>query len=291
MEKLIKKIKDFSELVMFQHSVFALPFIFIAMVVSSAQINGTPWFGFKLLVLGTLCAVFARNFAMGFNRFMDRDIDALNPRTKNRPNVDGRVSAKAMFIFFVANAFAFILVAYFVNDLALILSLPILVIIGSYSYFKRFSYLAHIILGISLALAPIAGVVAVSETIPLWVIFLSIGVIFWVAGFDLLYSLQDIDVDKKLGLHSIPSKFGAKKTMLFSKIFHLLTVVFWFLFVIYSQGSYFAYLAVIISALMLSYEHYLVNKDFRKIDRAFFTVNGYLGIVFFFLVVLDNIFF
>ena len=172
MEKLIKKIKDFSELVMFQHSVFALPFIFIAMVVSSAQINGTPWFGFKLLVLGTLCAVFARNFAMGFNRFMDRDIDALNPRTKNRPNVDGRVSPKAMFIFFLANAFAFILVAYFVNDLALILSLPILVIIGSYSYFKRFSYLAHIILGISLALAPIAGVVAVSETIPLWVIFL-----------------------------------------------------------------------------------------------------------------------
>src|SRR5574344_996362 len=182
-------------------------------------------------------------------------------------------------------------IAYFVNDLALILSLPLLVIIGSYSYFKRFSYLAHIILGISLALAPIAGVVAVSETIPLWVIFLSIGVMFWVAGFDLLYSLQDIDVDKKLGLHSIPSKFGAKKTMLFSKVFHFLTIVFWLLFVIYASGSYFAYLAVVISALMLSYEHYLVNKDFRKIDRAFFTVNGYLGIVFFFLVVLDNIFF
>lgn len=291
MEKLIKKIKDFSELVMFQHSVFALPFIFIAMVVSSSQINGTPWFGFKLLVLGTLCAVFARNFAMGFNRFMDRDIDALNPRTKNRPNVDGRVSPKAMFIFFLANAFGFILVAYFVNDLALILSLPILVIIGSYSYFKRFSYLAHIILGISLALAPIAGVVAVSETIPLWVIFLSIGVMFWVAGFDLLYSLQDIEVDKKLGLHSIPSKFGVEKTMKISKLFHILTVIFWFLFVIVSQSSYFAYLAVVLSALMLSYEHYLVNKDFKKIDKAFFTVNGYLGIIFFILIILDNIFF
>ncbi len=116
MEKLINKIKDFSQLVMFQHSVFALLFIFIAMVVLSAQVNGTPWFGFKLLVLWTLCAVFARNFAMGFNRFMDRDIDALNPRTKNRQNVDGRVSAKDMFIFFVANALAFILVAYFVNE-------------------------------------------------------------------------------------------------------------------------------------------------------------------------------
>ncbi|MCT7616483.1 4-hydroxybenzoate polyprenyltransferase [Aliarcobacter butzleri] len=286
MKKLMKKLNDFSELVMFQHSIFALPFIFIAMVVAA---NG--WFGFKLLILGVLAAVTARNFAMGFNRYMDRDIDALNPRTTNRPNVDGRISANAMFIFVVVNALLFILVAYFVNDLAFILSLPILIIIGSYSYFKRFSYLAHIILGISLALAPIAGVVAVSENIPLWVIFLSIGVMFWVAGFDLLYSLQDIEVDKKLGLHSVPSVFGVEKTMLFSKVFHALTVIFWLLFVIYSSGSYFAYLAVIISALMLSYEHYLVNKDFKKIDRAFFTVNGYLGIIFFLLIVLDNIFF
>ena len=286
MKKLMKKLNDFSELVMFQHSIFALPFIFIAMVVAA---NG--WFGFKLLILGVLAAVTARNFAMGFNRYMDRDIDALNPRTINRPNVDGRISANAMFIFVVVNALLFILVAYFVNDLAFILSLPILIIIGSYSYFKRFSYLAHIILGISLALAPIAGVVAVSENIPLWVLFLSIGVMFWVAGFDLLYSLQDIEVDKKLGLHSVPSVFGVEKTMLFSKVFHALTVIFWLLFVIYSSSSYFAYLAVIISALMLSYEHYLVNKDFKKIDRAFFTVNGYLGIVFFFLIVLDNIFF
>ena len=282
----MKKLNDFSELVMFQHSIFALPFIFIAMVVAAKG-----WFGFKLLVLGVLAAVTARNFAMGFNRYMDRDIDALNPRTINRPNVDGRISANAMFIFVVVNALLFILVAYFVNDLAFILSLPILIIIGSYSYFKRFSYLAHIILGISLALAPIAGVVAVSENIPLWVLFLSIGVMFWVAGFDLLYSLQDIEVDKKLGLHSVPSVFGVEKTMLFSKVFHGLTVIFWLLFVIYSSSSYFAYLAVIISALMLSYEHYLVNKDFKKIDRAFFTVNGYLGIVFFLLIVLDNIFF
>ncbi|MCT7589490.1 menaquinone biosynthesis prenyltransferase MqnP [Aliarcobacter butzleri] len=286
MKKLMKKLNDFSELVMFQHSIFALPFIFVAMVVAA---NG--WFGFKLLILGVLAAVTARNFAMGFNRYMDRDIDALNPRTINRPNVDGRISANAMFIFVVVNALLFILVAYFVNDLAFILSLPILIIIGSYSYFKRFSYLAHIILGISLALAPIAGVVAVSENIPLWVIFLSIGVMFWVAGFDLLYSLQDIEVDKKLGLHSVPSVFGVEKTMLFSKVFHALTVIFWLLFVIYSSSSFFAYLAVIISALMLSYEHYLVNKDFKKIDRAFFTVNGYLGIVFFLLIVLDNIFF
>jgi len=288
MNKLSKLLNDFNELVMFKHSIFSLPFIFIAMVVSSVHLNGTGWFGFKLLFLGILAAITARNFAMGFNRYMDRDIDALNPRTVNRPNVDGRISANQMLVFTIANALLFVVVAFFVNDLALYLSIPILFVIGSYSYFKRFSYLAHIILGISLALAPIAGVVAVSETIPLWSLLLSIGVMFWVAGFDLLYSLQDIEVDKKLGLHSIPSKFGAKKTMNISKVFHILTVVFWLLFVISSQSGFFAYFAVLVSAVMLTYEHIIVNRDFTKIDKAFFTVNGYLGIIFFVLIIVDS---
>lgn len=269
---------------MFKHSIFSLPFIFIAMIVAA-----DGWFGIKLLLLGILAALTARNFAMGFNRYLDRDIDGLNPRTVNRPNVDGRISSSQMILFTLANAIGFIVVAYFVNDLAFLLAVPILLIIGSYSYFKRFSYLAHIILGISLALAPIAGVVAVSETITLWSLFLSIGVMFWVAGFDLLYSLQDIEVDKKLGLHSIPSKFGVEKTMKISQVFHILTVIFWLLFVIASDGSLFAYGAVVFSAGMLAYEHYLVNKDFKKIDKAFFTVNGYLGIVFFTFIVLDII--
>jgi len=289
MNKIKKLLNDFNELVMFKHSIFSLPFIFIAMIVASVQTNDSAWFGFKLLILGVLAAVTARNFAMGFNRYMDRDIDALNPRTENRPNVDGRVSPTAMLIFNIANALGFIAVAYFVNDLAFYLAVPILAIIGSYSYFKRFSYLAHVILGISLALAPIAGVVAVSETITLWSVLLSLGVMFWVAGFDLLYSLQDMEVDKKLGLHSIPSKFGAKNTMLISRVFHLLTVIFWLLFAISSDSGLFTYLAVLAGAIMLSYEHYLVNKDFTKIDKAFFTVNGYLGIVFFFLVLIDAI--
>jgi 4-hydroxybenzoate polyprenyltransferase len=285
MNKIIKLLNDFNELVMFKHSIFSLPFIFIAMVVAA---NG--WFGFELLILGTLAALTARNFAMGFNRYLDRDIDALNPRTINRPSVDGRVSAKQMFIFTALNAFGFILVAFFVNDLALYLSVPILIIIGSYSYFKRFSYLAHLILGISLGLAPIAGVVAVSETITLWSVFLATGVMFWVAGFDLLYSLQDIEVDKKLGLHSVPSQFGAKKTMVFSQVLHALTVIFWLLFIMESNSGIFGYIAIIVSAIMLTYEHIIVNRDFTKIDKAFFTINGYLGIVFFVLIVLDQIF-
>lgn len=284
MKNILKKLNDFNELVMFKHSIFSLPFIFIAMVVAA---NG--WFGWTLLFLGILAALTARNFAMGFNRYMDRDIDALNPRTINRPSVDGRIAPKQVLIFTLLNALGFIVVAWFVNDLALYLSVPILLIIGSYSYFKRFSFLAHIILGVSLGLAPIAGVVAVSEFIPLWSIYLSIGVLFWVAGFDLLYSLQDIEVDKKLGLHSIPSQFGTQKTMLFSKLMHILTIIFWLLFVLEADLGMFAYLAVVVSVAMLTTEHIIVNKDFTKIDKAFFTINGYLGIVFFILIIIDHL--
>jgi len=283
MEKILQKINDFNELVMFKHSIFSLPFIFIAMVVAA---HG--WFGWKLLVLGILAALTARNFAMGFNRYLDRDIDALNPRTINRPSVDGRITPNQILTFTLLNALGFIVVAFFVNDLALYLSIPILIIIGSYSYFKKFSFLAHIILGVSLGLAPIAGVVAISETIPLWSIDLSIGVLFWVAGFDLLYSLQDIEVDKKLGLHSIPSQFGVKKTMLFSKIMHSLTVIFWLLFVFEAHLGIFAYLAIVVSIIMLTIEHIIVHKDFTKIDKAFFTINGYLGIIFFILIIADS---
>jgi 4-hydroxybenzoate polyprenyltransferase len=280
--KFKKIFADFSELVMFKHSVFSLPFIFIAMLVAA-----DGWFGWKLLFLGTLAAVTARNFAMGVNRYLDRDIDILNPRTKNRPSVDGRVSNAQMLAFIVINALLFIVVAYFVNEMALILSIPILIILGAYTVFKRFSAAAHLILGVSLGLAPIAGVVAVTGGITAWSIYLAIGVMFWVAGFDLLYSLQDIEFDKENGLHSVPSRFGATNTMHIAKVFHLLTILFWSMFV-YSAGlGFFAWLSVLFSALMLGYEHYIVNKDFTKIDKAFFTVNGYLGFVFLILIILE----
>ena len=268
---------------MFKHSIFSLPFIFIAMVISA---NG--WFGYQLLILGALSALTARNFAMAFNRYIDRDIDAKNPRTANRPSVDGRLSPNTILLFTILNGLAFILIAYFVNHLAFQLSLPILIVLASYSYFKRFSSMAHIVLGISLGLAPIAGVIAVEEAIPLWSIYLSIGVIFWVAGFDLLYSLQDMEFDKTHQLHSIPSKFGEKRTFQLSQFFHILTIIFWSLFVIEAHLGLFGYMALLFSALMLSYEHYIVNKDFKQIDKAFFTVNGYLGIVFLLFIIVEK---
>jgi 4-hydroxybenzoate polyprenyltransferase len=277
-----EKLNHFSELVMFKHSVFSLPFIFIAMFVAAQG-----WFGWNLLFLGTLAAVTARNFAMGVNRYLDRDVDILNPRTKGRPSVDGRVSNAQMLGFIVVNALLFIVVAYFVNTLAFQLSLPILLVLGAYTLFKRFSSLAHLILGVSLGLAPIAGVVAVNGEITLWSVYLAMGVMFWVAGFDLLYSLQDMAFDKAHGLHSIPSKLGANKTMWIARVFHLLAIVFWMYFVVTAGLGFWAQLAILFSAIMLSYEHYIVNKDFTKIDKAFFTVNGYLGFVFLILIIVE----
>jgi len=285
LQRIIKKAKDFNELVMFEHSIFSLPFIFIGMVVAA-----DGWFGFWLLFMGVLAALSARNFAMGVNRYADRDIDAQNPRTENRPNVDGRLNSSTIMIFIVVNALIFVAVAYMINPLAFSLSMPILFVLGGYSYFKRFSPLAHIVLGISLGLAPIAGVVAVSATIPAWSVILSLGVIFWVAGFDLLYSLQDMDFDKQNDLHSIPSRYGSDATLFISALFHMLSVIFWALFAWVAGLGFFAFFAVLASAVMLGYEHYLVRKDFTQIDRAFFTVNGYLGIAFFILIILDKVF-
>jgi 4-hydroxybenzoate polyprenyltransferase len=284
MERFLRLLRDFGELVMFKHTVFSLPFIFVAMVVAA-----DGWFGWRLLFLGLLAAVSARNFAMGVNRYLDRDIDALNPRTASRPSVDGRVDERKMLAFIVINAILFIVTAYFINDLAFWLSFPILAILAAYSYFKRFSELAHLFLGLSLGLAPIAGVVAVEAKITLWSVFLAFGVMFWVAGFDLLYSLQDMEFDKKAGLYSIPARLGERCAIFLSRLFHGLAVLFWLFFVIEAGLGFFAYLAVAFAAGMLWYEHRIVARDFRNIDRAFFTVNGYLGFVFFALVALDVI--
>ena len=277
---MMQKLSNYSELVMFKHSIFSLPFIFIAMLVAA-----DGWFGWKLFFLGILAAVSARNFAMGVNRYLDRDIDVRNPRTKNRPSVDGRVSAEGLKLFIGGNAILFIVTAYFINTLSLVLSVPILMILAAYTYFKRFSAAAHLVLGLSLGLAPIAGAVAVLGEIPLWSIYLATGVMFWVAGFDLLYSLQDMEFDKNNGLHSIPAMFGEKNTLRLARLFHLLAIAFWGLFVAPSNIGSYGVMAVIVSTLLLGYEHYLVFENPQNIDKAFFTVNGYLGFVFLFFII------
>ncbi len=289
MKKYLEILKSINELIVFKHSIFALPFIFISMIVYSSNLNHTMWFGWKLLVFGLLAAVSARNFAMGFNRWADKDIDKYNPRTSGRPSVDGRVGEKNMLLFIIINALVFIVVAYFINSLAFYLSFPILVILGGYSIFKRFSETAHLVLGLSLGLAPIAGAVAIGGNIPIWSVMLCFGVVFWVAGFDLLYSLQDIEYDKENNLFSIPSKYGKEATFFISRLFHAQTILFWLFFVYLANLGWLAYFGVFISAIILYMEHKIVVKDFSKIDKAFFTLNGYLGIMFFIFIWLDRI--
>lgn len=289
LQNFLSKLKDIGELIVFKHSVFALPFIFVAMIVASKETNGMAWFGFSALFLGLIAAVSARNFAMSFNRYADRDIDKYNPRTASRPSVDGRIGARNLQLFIVLNAAIFVLVAYLINDLAFKLSVPILFILGGYSLFKRFSPYAHLVLGLSLGLAPIAGVITIQEAVPMWSVLLCMGVVYWVAGFDLLYSLQDMEYDKENGLFSIPSRYGKDATFFVSRLFHAQTVLFWLLFAISANLGLFAYIGVLVSAVVLFFEHRIVMKDFSKIDRAFFTLNGYLGIIFFIFILIDRV--
>jgi 4-hydroxybenzoate polyprenyltransferase len=279
----MKKAKEFNELVMFQHTVFSLPFIFMAMVVAA---NG--WFGWKLFTLGLFAAVTARNFAMSFNRYIDRRFDRENPRTRGRPSVDGRLRPGVVLFFTVLNALFFIAVSFYINELAFYLALPFLGVLAFYSYVKRFSATAHLFLGLALGLAPIAGAVAVTGSVPVWSVLLAGGVLFWVAGFDLLYALQDMAYDKERGLHSVPAKFGLNKTLWISRGFHLLSILFWGAFIGFSPAlSTLSLVGLLAASLMLVWEQTLVHRGLENINRAFFTVNGYLGFIFLFFVVLD----
>ncbi|EAI7242904.1 4-hydroxybenzoate polyprenyltransferase [Campylobacter upsaliensis] len=281
------KIKDILELVVFKHSIFALPFLLSAMIVASKLKNDSVWFGFSALILGIICAVSARNFAMATNRLMDEDIDKDNPRCKDRPNISGRIGKMSVWGFILVNALVFIVCSYFINPLAFYLSFPVLFLLAFYSAFKRFSSLAHLVLGFCLGLAPVAGSIIVLGEIHLFSVILCLGVTFWTAGFDLLYSLQDMEYDKKVGLHSVPAKFGANATLFISTFCHFLATLFWLLFVWVAPLGGLAFFGVLICGAILMAEHLIVRKNFAHIDRAFFTLNGYLSVVFFIFVLVD----
>lgn len=281
------KIKDILELVVFKHSIFALPFLLSAMIVASKLKNNSVWFGFSALILGIICAVSARNFAMATNRLMDEDIDKDNPRCKDRPNISGRIGKMSVWGFILVNALVFIVCSYFINPLAFYFSFPVLFLLAFYSAFKRFSSLAHLVLGFCLGLAPVAGSIIVLGEIHLFSVILCLGVTFWTAGFDLLYSLQDMEYDKKVGLHSVPAKFGVNATLFISAFCHFLTTLFWLLFVWVAPLGGLAFFGVLICGAILMAEHLIVRKNFAHINRAFFTLNGYLSVVFFIFVLVD----
>lgn len=215
-------ISKYASLVKFPHTLFALPFALTSYVYALTS-TGTP-FEWLLLIKILLCMVCARNAAMGFNRWIDRDIDAKNPRTKSREIPSGKITPRAALAFVIVNAVLFVLCALWINRLAFYLSPLALFVILSYSYTKRVTSWSHIVLGLSLSIAPIGAYIAVTGTIAPFPILMAAAVLTWTSGFDILYSLQDAGFDRENSLHSIPARFSPRTSKIISIILHMVAV-------------------------------------------------------------------
>ncbi|MFT4539230.1 MAG: 4-hydroxybenzoate polyprenyltransferase [Planctomycetota bacterium] len=273
-------------LVKFSHSVFALPF---ALQGAWLAQRGVP--GATTLLWIVVCAVAARTAAMGYNRLVDRELDAANPRTSQRELPAGLVAASGVRSMVLLSSAVFIGGAFQLSALAGWLSLPVLLVLLGYSWMKRISFLAHGVLGIALALAPLGAWVAVRGNLEgdlLPVCALALAVLTWVAGFDLIYACQDADFDRERGLHSIPARFGVRGALRISSILHVVTVLALAFMAWRSELSWIFALAILGAALLLVWEHRLVRPDdLSRVDMAFFTLNGWVGIALFVGMALD----
>jgi len=279
-------ISKYLSLIKFSHTIFALPFAIIGFFL--AVLGSNDSFQWETLILVVLCMVFARSAAMAFNRLVDRFIDKDNPRTAIREIPSGLISANSALIFVIINASLFILTTYFINTICFYLSPVALLVVLGYSYTKRFTFLSHVILGIGLSLAPIGAYLAVTGEFALIPLLLSLAVLFWVSGFDIIYALQDIDFDKSQKLRSFPVFFGLKSSLLISSVFHLLTAIFLFSAGIYGEFGIWYWVGCAIFILLLIYQHTLIKPhDLSKINLAFFTTNGIASVMFAFFVMLD----
>ncbi len=276
-------------LVLFAHSIFALPFAIIGFFLAIHTTNYQ--FEWKLFLLVLLCMVTARNAAMAFNRYLDRDIDALNPRTAVRDIPAGRIAPKQALLFTIINCLIFMLACYFINPMCLMLSPVALFVILFYSYMKRISPLCHIVLGVGLGLAPVGAYLAVTGHFNIVPIFYGLAVLTWVSGFDIIYALQDEEFDKANGLNSIPANFGAKNALRISEVLHILSFIFVLLPIWFMPTGIFYYIGVALYGLMLIYQHRIVSPtDLSRVDRAFMTANGIASVVFAVFYLADIIF-
>lgn len=273
-------------LVLFAHTVFAMPFAIIGFFL--AVTTTTHEFNWLKLFLMLLCMIFARNAAMAFNRYLDRNIDAQNPRTAIRDIPSGRISSNEALIFTIANSLLFILTTLLINKLCFYLSPVALAVVLGYSYTKRFTPLCHLILGLGLALAPIGAYLVVTGEFAMLPIYFSLAVLCWVSGFDIIYALQDEEFDRQNNLNSIPAWLGKKNALTVSSFLHFLAVVFVTLPYLFTDLSWFYLAGVLFFILLLIYQHQLVKPDdLSKVDRAFFTTNGIASVVFAVFFLLD----
>lgn len=271
--------KKYLSLVTFSHTIFAMPFAFIGFFLAINTTDGQ--FSWIKLLLMVLCMVFARNSAMAFNRYLDRDIDAKNPRTKVRDIPAGRISAKNALVFTIINCLLFIVTTYFINELCFLLSPIALLVVLGYSVTKRFTALCHLVLGLGLSLAPIGAYLVVTGEFALLPVLFSLAVLCWVSGFDIIYALQDEDFDRTENLHSIPSYLGKKNALLVSNILHVFAAFFVIMPLFFTPLSWPYYIGLVVFIGMLIYQHQLVKpNDLSRVNFAFMTTNGIASVAF-----------
>jgi 4-hydroxybenzoate polyprenyltransferase len=280
---MLEKIKIFLEMIKFPHTVFALPFAFTGAVLA---VDGLPT-GYQVFWI-LVAMVGARTGAMGLNRLIDAEIDARNPRTSGRAIPAGLLGKGTVALFIVLSLVLFEYAAYRLNDLCLYLSPVAVILLVSYSYCKRFTSMSHLVLGLCLAAAPVGAWIAVKGSVEVPALLLGLGVLFWVAGFDVLYALQDLEFDRSAGLHSIPALLGVTGSLRIARLFHLvLPAVLLALFFMLNLGSVFLVGLIVITALLV-YEHGLLwGGDLTKLDAAFFNVNGYISTALFVFTLAD----
>lgn len=282
----MKSLRNWSSLVKISHLIFSLPFAVIGF--GLAYVSYPENFSYLLILLVLLSVFFARNAAMAFNRYTDAEIDAKNERTKNREIPSKVFSKQQVLMFVILNIALFLLTVFFINTLCFFLAFPAIFVILFYSYSKRFTFLCHYILGLSLSMAPIGAFLAISGEFKIEPILLSLAVFFWVGGFDILYALQDDEFDEEHQLKSIPQRFGRKNAMNISRISHLFSLIPLFIFGLMIEATWIYYIGFSLFLAILTIEHILVKpNDLSRVNLAFATMNGMGGVIFATFTILD----
>lgn len=280
------RLGHFLSMVKFSHTVFAFPFALMGVVLASLETGAPPGVGQLFWIC--IAMVGARSCAMGLNRVLDARFDAQNPRTASREIPAGVISVKEGWLFTLGSGLVFLFAAWMLNPLCLKIAPFILGLFVLYTLAKRFTALAHVILGICLGLAPIAAWIALRGDLGWPVVALGLAVLFWVAGFDIFFALQDRDFDASAGLHSIPVKLGPEKSIQLVRVFHgLMIFLLWLVGMGTALGGIY-YLGVLVVIGLLVYEHSLVKpNDYSKMDKAFFNMNGYISVTIFAFTLID----
>lgn len=284
------RILDYGRMIKFSHSLFALPFAMASFILAVETYSTSPHIWLKKLLWILIAMVSARSAAMGFNRIADRRMDALNPRTRNRELPQGTILTVSAGIFVFLSSLIFLFSSLMLNPLCFWLAFPVLGVLLGYSFLKRIWAGTHFVLGLSLGIAPSAVWLALSGRLDWMPVLLSASVAFWTAGFDILYALQDIHFDRKYKLHSIPADMSPDKAVLISRICHGLMLILLILLHVLLPAKWILWSGTGIITVLIVYEHILVYKSHKNINKAFFNMNGLISVMYFGFVLLDRIF-